>query len=292
MINYIELVLSNPEYFKQFSCKDILLLNYDCPAKEKKLPIWTEQNYIYYVLSGRKTMHTIDNAVTLEAGSIAFVKKGACIVEQFYEEPFCVVVFILPDSFIQSFLKGYSIGEKTSLTETPPIISVYDDAMIKGFYQSIMPYFISSDKVPEDLLELKFRELLLHILHNPANEDLHSYFLELKDQTETPIHSIMEENYAYNLGIDAYARMTNRSISSFKRDFQAIYKTTPGRWLMDKKVSRAKKLLLQTNDSIASVAFDSGFENTAHFSRLFKQKTGITPMEYRRKAFERSALAV
>ena len=86
--------------------------------------------------------------------------------------------------------------------------------------------------------------------------------------------------------------MTNRSVSSFKRDFQAIYKTTPGRWLMDKKLSHAKKLLMQTSDPIASVAFDSGFKNTAHFSRLFKQKTGITPMEFRNKAKERSVMAV
>jgi AraC-like DNA-binding protein len=102
----------------------------------------------------------------------------------------------------------------------------------------------------------------------------------------------MEANYAYNLTIDAYARLTNRSVSSFKRDFQALYKTSPGRWLIDKKLDRAKQLLLQTAQAITDVAFDSGFENTAHFSRLFKQKTGITPMEFRKKATERRVLAV
>jgi AraC-like DNA-binding protein len=102
----------------------------------------------------------------------------------------------------------------------------------------------------------------------------------------------MENNFAYNLGIEAFARMTNRSVSSFKRDFQSIYNITPGRWLIDKKLAHAKKLLMQTHNSIADVAFDSGFENTAHFSRLFKQKTGITPMEYRKKTVEKLAVAV
>ena len=292
MINYVELVVNNPEYFKQFSCKQLLFLNYDCPVKVKKAAVWAEHNYIYYVLTGKKSLHTTENSVTLTTGSIAFIKKGACIVEQFFDEPFCIVVFIMPDSFIQSFLKDYAPNRKPAASKTPPIISVFDDAMIRSFYQSIIPYFVSAENVQEDILELKFKELLLHILHNPDNDELYSHFVSIKGQGTTPIQDIMETNYAYNLSIEAYARMTNRSVSSFKRDFQAIYKTSPGRWLMDKKLDHAKKLLIQTNDAIASVAFDSGFENTAHFSRIFKQKTGITPMEYRKKAASHSVIAV
>ena len=292
MINYYELVVNNPEYFKQFSCKELLFLNYDCPVKVKKIAKWSEHNYIYYVLSGRKTFHTLETSVTLNKGSIAFVKKGACIIEQYYEEPFCIVVFMMPDSFIKSFLQDYAPREQPGSDDTPAIISVYDDVMINGFYQSILPFFISSESVPEAILELKFRELLMYILHNPSNKELHNYFLSIKAQDETPIKKIMETNYSYNLGIDAYARMTNRSVSSFKRDFQSIYQTSPGRWLMDKKLAHAKKLLVQTDNAVSSVAFESGFENTAHFSRLFKQKTGLTPMEYRKRAGNMAVLAV
>lgn len=258
----------------------------------KKAAVWAEHNYIYYVLTGKKSLHTTENSITLTPGSIAFVKKGACIVEQFFEEPFCIVVFIRPDSFIQSFLKDYAPTRKPAASKTPTVISVFDNGMIRSFYQSIIPYFVSAQNVSEDILELKFKELLLHILHNRDNEELYSHFLSIKGQGTTPIQAIMETNYAYNLAIEEYARMTNRSVSSFKRDFQAIYKTTPGRWLMDKKMQHAKKLLIQTNGTIASVAFDSGFENTAHFSRIFKQKTGITPMEYRKKAADQAVVAV
>jgi AraC family transcriptional regulator, exoenzyme S synthesis regulatory protein ExsA len=130
------------------------------------------------------------------------------------------------------------------------------------------------------------------MLHNPANDQLHQHFLNLREQTSTPIREMMEKNYAYNLSIEAYAKMTNRSVSSFKRDFQAIFNTTPGRWLIEKKLAHAKKLLMQSNNAIADVAYDSGFENTAHFSRLFKQKTGLTPLEFRKKAGKRLVVAV
>lgn len=228
MINYVELVKNNPEYFKQFSCKDLLFLNYDCPVKLKKLAKWSEHNYIYYVLSGTKTLHTIDSSVKLTDSCIAFIKKGACIIEQHFNEPFCIVVFIMPDTFIKSFLEDYASGEKAAESQGPHIISVCDDVMIRNFYQSVIPYFASAGKIPEDLLELKFKELLLHILHNPANNELRNYLLCVRDQKCSPIMEFMENNYAYNLGIEAYARMTNRSVSSFKRDFQSVYNMAPG----------------------------------------------------------------
>ncbi|HEY0677251.1 MAG TPA: AraC family transcriptional regulator [Chitinophagaceae bacterium] len=286
MVNYYELVKNNPEYFRQFTCNEVLFLNYDCPVKLKKVAKWSEHNYIYYVLSGRKSIHTPDRSVSLRAGSIAFIKKGACIVEQFYEEPFCIVVFIIPDSFIVSFLKNFIPRVETPGKSGNMIIPITTDELIQGFYYSILPFFTSSDKVPEAMIELKFRELLMHILNNPANSELQQYFLQLKDQTSSPIQDIMEANYAYNLAIEDYARLCNRSVSSFKRDFQSIYKTTPGRWLSEKKLERAKQLLTSTNSTVVDVSFESGFENTAHFCRVFKQRTGITPLQYRKNVPE------
>lgn len=283
MVNYYQLLVSNPAYFKQFSCKDLLFLNYDCPAHLKKFAKWSEHNYIFYVLSGKKILHTVDGTTTLTAESLVFIKKGACVVEQFFDEVFCVVVFIMPDAFLQSFAKDYSPETKEKARETPPVFLLHDDDMIHGFYQSVLPYFGTANTVSEEIMELKFKELLLCLLRNPANEPLRHYLLAVKENPQTPVKEIMETNYAYHLSIEAYAKMTNRSVSSFKRDFKAAYHTTPGRWLIEKKLTHAKNLLLQTRDAIAAVAFDSGFENTAHFCRLFKQKTGSTPSEYRRK---------
>lgn len=46
-------------------------------------------------------------------------------------------------------------------------------------------------------------------------------------------------------------------------------------------IDKAKNRLLESNDSVATVAYALGFEYPQYFSRLFKQKTGMTPTEYR-----------
>lgn len=46
-------------------------------------------------------------------------------------------------------------------------------------------------------------------------------------------------------------------------------------------IEEAKNLLLNTNKTVGELAFDLGFEYPQYFSRLFKSKTGMTPLEYR-----------
>jgi AraC-like DNA-binding protein len=46
-------------------------------------------------------------------------------------------------------------------------------------------------------------------------------------------------------------------------------------------IEQAKNILLQTNHSVSEIAYSLGFEYPQYFSRLFKQKTGKTPLEYR-----------
>jgi AraC-like DNA-binding protein len=88
----------------------------------------------------------------------------------------------------------------------------------------------------------------------------------------------MTDNYRYNLKLDQFAQLSNRSLSSFKRDFQTTFKTTPGKWLLEKRLLYAKSLLNNSSKkAISEVAFESGFETVAHFSRSFKQRFGVTP---------------
>ncbi|WP_317124810.1 helix-turn-helix domain-containing protein [Arachidicoccus soli] len=46
-------------------------------------------------------------------------------------------------------------------------------------------------------------------------------------------------------------------------------------------VEKAKTLLWNTSKSISEIAFDLGFEYPSHFSKVFKNRTGISPLEFR-----------
>ncbi len=58
---------------------------------------------------------------------------------------------------------------------------------------------------------------------------------------------------------------------------------TPQEYIHDRIIDRAKDVLASTNDTIAAIADRLGFAYPQHFVRLFKQKTTMTPTEYRNK---------
>ena len=54
-------------------------------------------------------------------------------------------------------------------------------------------------------------------------------------------------------------------------------------YIRNEKTEEAKRLLRYTDKSISSIALFLGFSSQAHFSKVFKEITGMTPGEYREK---------
>ncbi|MGZ8525032.1 MAG: helix-turn-helix domain-containing protein, partial [Chitinophagaceae bacterium] len=59
--------------------------------------------------------------------------------------------------------------------------------------------------------------------------------------------------------------------------FQKQFNTTPGKWLLEKRLNHAMHLLGNTEKTVGEAAFESGFESPSHFSRSFKERFGISP---------------
>ncbi|WP_462221853.1 helix-turn-helix domain-containing protein, partial [Ferruginibacter sp.] len=56
-----------------------------------------------------------------------------------------------------------------------------------------------------------------------------------------------------------------------------LYRTSPGKWLMEKRLQHAKYLITTAGKSVSDTAFESGFESVSHFSRAFSKQFGTTP---------------
>ena len=70
------------------------------------------------------------------------------------------------------------------------------------------------------------------------------------------------------------------------REFSSFYGMPPLRYLTEKRLEEAKKILLTTDFSIHEVSSMIGYENTNHFINIFKKYAGLTPGKFRQKALE------
>ena len=67
------------------------------------------------------------------------------------------------------------------------------------------------------------------------------------------------------------------------REFAKYYGDTPLQYLNKVRIEKAKELLLHSDEKVGTIGQLVGIENTNHFIRLFKEKTGVTPLAYRKE---------
>ena len=286
MINTYDYKIAHPDIVKQLAVKDMLFTYYRCPQVEKQVNLFIHYNLIVYTLRGKKTVHHGEKSWTLTDNTSLFVRKGAYNQERDDVEGWEVVAFYFQDDFLRQVFNEYRQFlplKNLPNPSTDMLIEIKVNETTRTFFYGMIPYF--SQKIPpsESLLELKFKELLFNIFSNPANANLLAYITSIEDQHKTPLWQVMEANYIFNLSVDEFARIAQRSTATFKREFHEYYRTTPGKWLTCKRLEYAKLLLDASKKNVSEIAYSSGFENLTHFSRIFKEKYGLPPLQYRRK---------
>jgi len=107
-----------------------------------------------------------------------------------------------------------------------------------------------------------------------------------KPEPEIPMSLVkpmeaMRLYYGQQLRVGQLAEMAGMSVSNFFRHFKAATGTSPIDWLKRERINQAKRRLLETDDSIAKIADETGYYDQFYFSRDFKRVTGIAPSQYR-----------
>jgi AraC family transcriptional regulator, exoenzyme S synthesis regulatory protein ExsA len=275
----------NSVRFRRFTCGDSLLTIFNCGEKNKYEDLWSHNNYIIYVVKGRKIWHTAHGSYDLREGSCVFVRKGACIIEQFFDTEFCFFLFFVTDEFICEVLKHKLLLHPKIEKKYDPVISLDNNITVQIFFQSMMAYFDEIGEPDQSILELKFRELILILVNNTANRELLCYCCSLLYEPQNvSLQRVMEDNFCFNLKQKDFAKLSSRSLSAFKRDFQQLYNIAPGKWLMEKRLHHAMHLLTNAGKTVAETAFESGFESASHFSRAFSQHFNTSPSSMKQEA--------
>jgi len=154
-------------------------------------------------------------------------------------------------------------------------------SLLKGYFISLLPYVEEWKKVSKKLAAMKVNESIELLLQ--LRPELKSFLFDLSDPRKTDLEEFMLKNFHYNAPIESFAKLSGRSLSSFKRDFAETFNNSPSIWLKNKRLSEAYYLMKQKNKKPRDIYLDLGFENLSHFYTSFKKKYGMTPAEINQK---------
>ncbi|GAC1440054.1 MAG: AraC family transcriptional regulator [Sediminibacterium sp.] len=91
----------------------------------------------------------------------------------------------------------------------------------------------------------------------------------------------MNQHFHKSISLSEVANLTNMAESAFSRFFKARTGMTFIDSLTEIRLGHASRMLINTTQSVAEIAYESGFNNISNFNRIFKKKKGCTPKEFK-----------
>lgn len=233
--------------------------------KSNDMWYWNMQTHpgweIVLVVEGTGHMQVEDQQFQYEPGVIICIPPNArhVSVPDLYLKDFCLGIMESPiqgeqacsfrDDEHQSFLKLMQMYHQVNMEEP----ANYENILISLFYT--MRHFLLSwhERAPG-------REMLL--LAALIRSNLSNCSFKIADAIEKiPL-----------------------SASAVRKQFRQAYGQSPLGYLNDLRIDRGKQLLLGSDHTVSEIALQCGFDDPKYFTRSFRQATGFSPAEYRKKA--------
>ena len=232
------------------------------------------------IISGTKTFSVgTKESVLMKCGNYMVVSSGVSSIS-----PQKAFTFHFDSESIKQAFGSRDLSflrREHAIESIDPTVALGQNELIDGFVQSLDPYFRNKAMVKDDLLAIKLVELVT-ILMNSTDDPLVSYiFGTISSREHFEFDKVIEANIFNKLSIPELAFLTNRSESTFKRDFKLYYKESPAKYLKIQKLEKASELLRTPSLQISEIAWECGFDNVAHFSTSFTKHFGIPPRSYR-----------
>jgi AraC-like DNA-binding protein len=246
--------------------------------------LFLEENILLFVTEGTINIRYGKLDYIIAKNQMVFLKKDILIE---YQTGNCQLDDAKRNEFVLVSLRYELVKEFTKMAELslttkfePSAITVNGgNQQLSKFIDSLQPYFIQPEKVGSSLIKIKLLELLFYL--GGSDNNILEQVLDLREHYRSNIITTVEENIMNSLSLSQLAVLAGRSLSSFRRDFLAIYNMPPSQWIRKKRLEKAQELLISTTMTVTDICYTLGFENIAHFSRLFKSQFGYPPSEFR-----------
>jgi AraC-like DNA-binding protein len=245
--------------------------------------VYVAEHELIHLRSGRIILQAGAEHLEISAGETVLIKRSAYLA---YNKlglaagaPYESVLFFLQNHFVEEFLKTHQIRKPAS-AGLPAMVKIPAHPLLDNFVNSLVPYFDSPLGTNAALLRIKTFEFLLNMTQ--VAPGLLAYFFELTRFQKADLVQVMEAHYTKNLPLEEFAYLAGRSLAAFKRDFGRLFGTSPHKWLQEKRLKLAHYLLTNTDKSVADAAFEAGYEDMSHFSKVFRRYFGYRPSQAKR----------
>ncbi|XZF15420.1 AraC family transcriptional regulator [Chitinophagaceae bacterium MMS25-I14] len=188
-------------------------------------------------------------------------------------EPCVVISLLFRKERLQRYYAANQVNPAAPRNHQPKTFG--EHPLLKSLFNSLLPYFELADTLPADIAAGKIEEAIRVL--RAIDKETDQLLGHFDEPGKIALADFMEQNYMFNLSLEKFGYLTGRSLTTFKKDFRSAFKSTPGRWLTQKRLELAHYQIFEQKRKPSDVYLDVGFENLSHFSFAFKKHFGYNP---------------
>lgn len=242
---------------------------------------------IYYEIEGSRRYFIEDSAYVVNAGSVVLIGENQIhktaslgdtpssrIVLNFSREYLERVAQAFPTVDFFAFLSEERNHLLTGLT-------VKQQNQIYGLLQQLLAMEDETSAAADALRRLLLGTLLLELKEHCRQQEQTAENGRVSNHTVDQIQAYIAEHYAEKLTLTGIANQFYISPYYLSRMFKKSINLSLIEYINGVRIKAAQNLIERSSDSIAEIAAKTGFMTTAHFRRVFKDATGLSPQQYR-----------
>lgn len=247
---------------------------------------WHEDLQFIYVKSGKIKLITLGRSVQTAAGEAVFINKN--VVHQIQQIEDCQYnSFIFPDYFLGFYAGGPARAFVDSVAgkEQMPFFHFEPGT---GWHEGVLSTLQKLCELEKEKTEFYVYEVLLLLseIWLLICRNISMPMERKKSITEIRMQKFLkhiEQHYSEDLSLADLAKSANVSKSECLRCFKQSMGTTPYKYLIEYRLSQAAALLKSTDDTVECIANKVGFRQASSFGKYFREKTGLSPKDYRKQ---------
>lgn len=259
---------------------EVQIFDYQVASSSIKNKVMLNTHVFSFLLEGSKELITQDTASIITNDAFLLLKSGNCLMTENLSETniYRSVLFFFNDAILFQLLQKNKLPKTVHSSSKPYEIFRYDD-YIHHFVQSLIRIKEYDNALQNSLLQTKFEEILTYLLHRNGPEFLNN-ILPYQDSHNRHFTAVIESNKLNHLTIQELSFLCNMSISTFKRNFEQHYQTSPIKWFQEKRLEYSAYLLSIKKKRPIDIYSEIGFESLSSFTQAFKVKYNTTPKQF------------
>ncbi|MEG2612929.1 MAG: AraC family transcriptional regulator, partial [Alistipes sp.] len=230
---------------------------------------------IGYVLRGTKYIYDGDRRVRLSRGDVFYLGIGCHYIENVPEngQPFEQILIYYTPLELQRILMHLNVTYGLNISNDHHCVECSNHSYVTlTGWSSLRNFFVNTNNYLRDeqfqhdetAENIKMTELIYNIIsHNEGC--LKSKILSNIDTAKENFEQIVYDHIFKDVSIDDLASLTNRSLTSFKKEFRRLFHIPPHKWFIRQRLMHARLLLISTSLSVSQIGVQCTFPNTSHF---------------------------